>query len=288
MIDSKCQSVKRKLIGGEWYRLLLIDCFFRDQTPNVGLFRLFREPLAWHFSSIVYGIHWHAKNMGKKWKIISLADCHTSHSWKRINCFQISDIWKGRSIAVLLASAMQNGKWVATRVQKVRVSLFPKSGRRIYDSDTKPQKKSQPAHILFYRTIHPFCIIWIVLYTTKTLLSQRSQSGLLQIFQASSRILANMKRTAFSAPSPSSSWIPPFLLGASATLSIIWLSQRWKRSTSASLKTKSERKPSAHTIGKDVLDHEQLSNRMLRKAEAVIQWRTSRLILVVERCTNGQ
>ena len=26
---------------------------------------------------------------------------------------------------------------------------------------------------------------------------------------------------------------------------------------------------------------------MLRKAEAVIQWRTSRLVIVIERCTNG-
>jgi hypothetical protein len=83
------------------------------------------------------------------------------------------------------------------------------------------------------------------------------------------------------------------LLGASASLSIVWLSQKWKRSSTASFGVKVERKQSAHAkqsalaIGEDVLDHEQLSNRMLRKAEAVIQWRTSRLIIVIERCTNG-
>lgn len=42
----------------------------------------------------------------------------------------------------------------------------------------------------------------------------------------------------------------------------------------------------------DVLEHDivmdsmELDQRLLRKAEAVIQWRTSRLVLVVERCTN--
>jgi hypothetical protein len=101
-----------------------------------------------------------------------------------------------------------------------------------------------------------------------------------------------MNRTAFSTPS-STSWIPPFLLGASASLSIVWFSQKWKISSTASLNTKLERKQSthakqsAHAIGEDLLDHEQLSNRILRKAEAVIQWRTSRLIIVIERCTNG-
>jgi len=94
-----------------------------------------------------------------------------------------------------------------------------------------------------------------------------------------------MNRTAFSTAS-STSWIPPFLLGASASLSIFWISQKWKIFSTESLKTKSERKQSSLVIREDLLDHEQLSNRMLRKAEAVIQLRTSRLILVIERCTN--
>ena len=39
--------------------------------------------------------------------------------------------------------------------------------------------------------------------------------------------------------------------------------------------------------GEDVLmDRPDLDQRLLRKAEAVIQWRTTRLILVIERCTN--
>ena len=35
-----------------------------------------------------------------------------------------------------------------------------------------------------------------------------------------------------------------------------------------------------------LMDSMELDQRLLRKAEAVIQWRTSRLVLVVERCTN--
>lgn len=36
----------------------------------------------------------------------------------------------------------------------------------------------------------------------------------------------------------------------------------------------------------ELMDKPDLDHRMLRKAEAVIQWRTTRLVLVVERCTN--
>eukprot|EP00531_Pseudo-nitzschia_arenysensis_P010130 CAMPEP_0116152174 /NCGR_PEP_ID=MMETSP0329-20121206/20506_1 /TAXON_ID=697910 /ORGANISM="Pseudo-nitzschia arenysensis, Strain B593" /LENGTH=427 /DNA_ID=CAMNT_0003648869 /DNA_START=61 /DNA_END=1344 /DNA_ORIENTATION=- len=93
-----------------------------------------------------------------------------------------------------------------------------------------------------------------------------------------------MNRTAFSAPS--TSWIQPFLLGASASLSIIWLSQKWQGSGRKFSKAKLEKKPSTNDGGEELLDHEELSNRMLRKAEAVIQWRTSRLVVVIERCTN--
>ena len=96
-----------------------------------------------------------------------------------------------------------------------------------------------------------------------------------------------MNRAAFSTPS-SASWISPFFLGASLSLSIVWLSQKRKSCSLASSKTELERKPSAYKKGEDLLDHEQLSNRMLRKAEAVIQLRTSRLVIVIERCTNGK
>ena len=37
----------------------------------------------------------------------------------------------------------------------------------------------------------------------------------------------------------------------------------------------------------ELMDRPDLDQRMLRKAEAVIRWRTSRLILVIERCTNN-
>jgi tRNA G18 (ribose-2'-O)-methylase SpoU len=36
----------------------------------------------------------------------------------------------------------------------------------------------------------------------------------------------------------------------------------------------------------ELMDKPDLDHRMLRKAEAVIQWRTTRLVLVIERCTN--
>lgn len=95
-----------------------------------------------------------------------------------------------------------------------------------------------------------------------------------------------MNRVALS--TPTASWIQPFLLGASASLSIVWLSQKLQRSGKTSLKKKLERKAPTSEKGDDLLDHEELSNRMLRKAEAVIQWRTSRLVIVIERCTNGK
>jgi len=69
---------------------------------------------------------------------------------------------------------------------------------------------------------------------------------------------------------------------------MVWLSHKWKNYETRSFKAESERKTNTRGIGNDLLlDNEQLSNRMLRKAEAVIQLRTSRLILIIERCTNG-
>ena len=108
-----------------------------------------------------------------------------------------------------------------------------------------------------------------------------------KISQNDNRIRKSFQtRNMLSTPS-STAWISPFLLGASASLSIVWLAQKLKRSSPAIPKEKLERKRSLHGKGEEVLDHEELSNRMLRKAEAVIQWRTSRLVIVIERCTNG-
>ena len=90
-----------------------------------------------------------------------------------------------------------------------------------------------------------------------------------------------------SLPAVSNRWILPFLLGASTSISLVWFSQKWKRWSTISLATKSKINKSIKTDREEVLDHEQLPNRMLRKAETVIQWRTSRLVLVIERCTNG-
>ena len=98
--------------------------------------------------------------------------------------------------------------------------------------------------------------------------------------------------------SPStSSWIAPFALGVAAALSLTWLSSQ------VATKSKSRKSPpapksrslpppaasqrsSAADNSKEMMDAPDLENRMLRKAEAVIQWRTTRLILVIERCTN--
>lgn len=115
--------------------------------------------------------------------------------------------------------------------------------------------------------------------------------------------------------SASSSWVVPFVLGAASAASLLWLSQKSsslsesptkkvsgvaKRSlpTSTSksssrkeepLKAKSVARSSQASNGDatdELMDSVELDNRMLRKAEAVIQWRTTRLVLVVERCTN--
>jgi tRNA G18 (ribose-2'-O)-methylase SpoU len=101
------------------------------------------------------------------------------------------------------------------------------------------------------------------------------------------------------AASPStSSWIAPFALGVAAALSLTWISSQVPKSKSRkssqaskspSLPPPAASQPSSSTAGNSkemVFDTPELDNRMLRKAEAVIQWRTTRLILVIERCTN--
>ena len=129
------------------------------------------------------------------------------------------------------------------------------------------------------------------------------------------------------------SWIAPFALGATASLSLAWVLGRLSLSLSISSSSSNGRisKPAERTTKRssyraplivsteqhrpisqsslpptpktsnirpstaqekeqdddDVLmDSMELDQRLLRKAEAVIQWRTSRLVLVVERCTN--
>ena len=74
--------------------------------------------------------------------------------------------------------------------------------------------------------------------------------------------------------------IVPFLLGATASLSIVWIWQQRKAiSNKCNKKDKSRTSDTSTLKGfpskeKEIFDHENLSHRMLRKAEAVIQWRT--------------
>lgn len=51
-------------------------------------------------------------------------------------------------------------------------------------------------------------------------------------------------------------------------------------------KVSSNEEIQATTNKEELMDKPELDHRMLRKAEAVIQWRTTRLVLVIERCTN--
>jgi hypothetical protein len=95
---------------------------------------------------------------------------------------------------------------------------------------------------------------------------------------------------------PSSSWAVPFVLGAAAALTLVWAGNKAsernqherhsrKPSSSESDASKGTNASSADTV-EELMDKPDLDHRMLRKAEAVIQWRTTRLVLVIERCTN--
>jgi tRNA G18 (ribose-2'-O)-methylase SpoU len=103
----------------------------------------------------------------------------------------------------------------------------------------------------------------------------------------------------------SSSWVYPFLMGSATSLSALWIAQNWDRviiafqptfksttaiSTVQSYLQKSPIPPSNEQQQQQqqsqILDAPDLDQRMLRKCEAVLQWRTSRLVLVIERCTN--
>ena len=94
-----------------------------------------------------------------------------------------------------------------------------------------------------------------------------------------------------------------FLLGVASTLAAAWVTQRlsslWsssKRQSSSGTTTRSRGngapgkndRGTSNTNGKpdQLIDTPDLDQRIIRKAEAVIQWRTSRITVVVERCTN--
>lgn len=99
----------------------------------------------------------------------------------------------------------------------------------------------------------------------------------------------------------SSSWVVPFALGAATALAFAWTGSRIseKKNQYESAFVKSIPSSSAQSVRSDarptptddageeeLMDKPDLDHRMLRKAEAVLQWRTTRLVLVIERCTN--
>ncbi len=92
------------------------------------------------------------------------------------------------------------------------------------------------------------------------------------------------------------SWLKPFLSGVVAAVGVSQIlaqllkeKKSSKKSTRGNLSDEQREKPESRTIhknGENIMDSPTLENRILRKAETALQWRTSRLIIVVERCTN--
>ena len=86
---------------------------------------------------------------------------------------------------------------------------------------------------------------------------------------------------------PSDQFWKPLLAGALASASMIWLGPKVKlllvsvnRQRQRQLLAKEEEEAEV------VMDNPNLDQRMLRKAEGALQKRTSRIAIVVERCTN--
>jgi len=80
------------------------------------------------------------------------------------------------------------------------------------------------------------------------------------------------------------SWVKPFVAGVVATMAASHILPKLKKTNPNKAK-----EPEAQTETKTttyVMDSPTLDNRILRKAEAALRLRTSRLIIVVERCTN--
>lgn len=97
----------------------------------------------------------------------------------------------------------------------------------------------------------------------------------------------------------SSSWVLPFIAGVSASLTAVWIFHNWQglltpssATSTATIRGSTVASEQNQLNGNDdpstteLMDAPDLDHRLFRKAEAVIRWRTSRLILVVERCTN--
>lgn len=93
--------------------------------------------------------------------------------------------------------------------------------------------------------------------------------------------------------------IPSFVVGSLTALTGVWLYNQYQRPrcSGASKNSYSDdfmsmssggdgRNNTSSSSGEIVMDHQSLEGRILRKAEAAIRGRTSRLVIVVERCTN--
>ena len=88
--------------------------------------------------------------------------------------------------------------------------------------------------------------------------------------------------------SSSQAWVKPFMAGVVATAAVTHVIPKlMKNIRKPSTKKRMEFQNNAPTSSSEVvMDHPNLDNRILRKAEAALRLRTSRLIIVVERCTN--
>ena len=105
----------------------------------------------------------------------------------------------------------------------------------------------------------------------------------------STRMNNHLHHALFRSSSIKNSSIVPFLLGAVSTLSFYWIRNShhnyWKKKQE-NIAAEDAATTATYNEDTDIFDNEKLPNRMLRKAEAVIQLRTNRLLIVVERCTN--
>jgi tRNA G18 (ribose-2'-O)-methylase SpoU len=95
---------------------------------------------------------------------------------------------------------------------------------------------------------------------------------------------------------PSSSLVVPFVVGAATALTLVWAGNKASERNQYKLRSRKPSSPESYASKgtnasspdavEELMDKPDLDHRMLRKAEAVIQWRTTRLVLVIERCTN--
>ena len=89
----------------------------------------------------------------------------------------------------------------------------------------------------------------------------------------------------------STEWLTPFLAGAATAIAAVHIYKQLKSnveklSSSKTLSSSLSKTVSSSSSSSSMMDSPKLDQRILRKAEGALQNRTSRLIIVVERCTN--